>query len=317
MDAEVKPRIALSERVKLENHIPLETPFLVFIDPSSICNQECSFCPTGHRRMIRKYYTPQVMSMTVFKKVVDELGEFPEKIKTVRLYKDGEPLINPNIDIMVNACKAVANSVELTTNGILLSNSQSRVLIDAGLDKIFISVPRNYTDTYRKQVEYFFENRGQCHVHVKMISNGQFIDPEADRFLYDFTHISDSLFVENMVPCWPTFFIDGEHSGKGIYGQDLAEPPAVCPYIFYSMSINAEGSVSMCFLDWKHRMIVGTANSKETLKEIWNGSNMFVWRLFMLTEQRKYHEFCGRCQQLVYGMPDNIDEHAKEILRRL
>ena len=45
--AEIKPRITLEGRTRLETVIPLSTPYLVFLDPSDICNQHCAFCPSG------------------------------------------------------------------------------------------------------------------------------------------------------------------------------------------------------------------------------------------------------------------------------
>ena len=50
MKAEIKPRIELENRTKLEEVIPLATPFVLFVDPSDICNFHCKFCPTGERR---------------------------------------------------------------------------------------------------------------------------------------------------------------------------------------------------------------------------------------------------------------------------
>jgi dTDP-6-deoxy-L-talose 4-dehydrogenase (NAD+) len=52
MKAQLKPRINLEGRTALETVIPLETPFVVFVDPASACNFQCKFCPTGHRDMI-------------------------------------------------------------------------------------------------------------------------------------------------------------------------------------------------------------------------------------------------------------------------
>ena len=34
-------------RTKLETVIPLQTPFILYCDPASICNLQCEFCPCG------------------------------------------------------------------------------------------------------------------------------------------------------------------------------------------------------------------------------------------------------------------------------
>ena len=54
MKAQIKPRINLEGRTKLETVIPLETPFVVFVDPSSGCNFKCTYCPTGHLDLIKR-----------------------------------------------------------------------------------------------------------------------------------------------------------------------------------------------------------------------------------------------------------------------
>ena len=48
--------------------------------------------------------------------------------------------------------------------------------------------------------------------------------------------------------CWPNFEL-GElvNNNFGIYGQEIKEVD-ICPYPFYSMSVNSDGKVSVCFL---------------------------------------------------------------------
>ena len=54
MKAEVKPRIELENRTKLEEVFPLDTPFLIFLDPSDLCNFQCKFCPSGDKALLKK-----------------------------------------------------------------------------------------------------------------------------------------------------------------------------------------------------------------------------------------------------------------------
>ncbi len=44
INAVVKPRIHHQKKQKLEDVIPLKTPFSVHIDVCSLCNFKCSFC---------------------------------------------------------------------------------------------------------------------------------------------------------------------------------------------------------------------------------------------------------------------------------
>ena len=41
MKAKIKPRIDLENRTKIETVIPLSVPFVIFVDPSDLCNFRC------------------------------------------------------------------------------------------------------------------------------------------------------------------------------------------------------------------------------------------------------------------------------------
>ncbi len=93
MKAKIKPRIELENRTKLEKVIPLETPFLVFLDPADICNFQCKFCPTGNRALIKKIKRNSgLMDFDLYKEIVDKAGNFG--IIEVRLFLAGEPLLH-------------------------------------------------------------------------------------------------------------------------------------------------------------------------------------------------------------------------------
>ncbi len=50
MKTEYKPRKDRDKRRKLEDVIPVEQPFYIFIDPASACNISCLFCGIEHKR---------------------------------------------------------------------------------------------------------------------------------------------------------------------------------------------------------------------------------------------------------------------------
>ena len=93
-----------NDRTRLETVIPLETPYLVFLDPSSSCNFKCKFCPCGgaNKDFWNKEKQVGVLSYETARKVIDDLTYFPDKIKTLRLYKEGEPLLNKRLPDIIN-----------------------------------------------------------------------------------------------------------------------------------------------------------------------------------------------------------------------
>ena len=50
-------------------------------------------------------YKKQSMSMELFKKVIDDISNFPKKLKILRIAGLGEPLINQNISKMISYAK--------------------------------------------------------------------------------------------------------------------------------------------------------------------------------------------------------------------
>jgi len=332
MKAEIKPRIELENRTKLEEVIPLETPFLIFLDPSDLCNFKCKFCPTGDKDLIKKTERrPGLMDFDLYKKIIDDLCMFEKPIKVLRLYKDGEPLLNPRFADMVRYAKerGCALQVDTTTNASLLEPKKNLELIDAGLDRIYISLNGLSDESYREftgykmdfnklveNISHLYEHRGNCLVCIKIVGDN-LSSAEQERFFTVFGDIADRIFIEHIAPCWPTFEMKDAvpNATVGIYGQEIREVE-VCPYIFYSLSINSDGKVSLCFLDWARKLIVGDVKT-ESFKGIWDGDTLFEYRRMHLLKKRKDHPICADCGQLSHCLPDNIDLYTKELAEKL
>lgn len=333
MKAKIKPRIDLENRTRLEKVIPLETPFIINIDPSDKCNFQCKFCPTGDRKLMQsiKQRNFGYMEYDLYKKIIEDICEFDSKIKVLRLYKDGEPLLNPNFSRMVKYAKSsgCCERVDTTTNGSLLNPERSLEIIDAGIDRINISVEGmneaqylNFSkykinfDEYIKNIKFLYENKKQCEIIVK-INGDMLTDKEKKQFYETFGDIADGVYIESVMQCWHDFEIkDLEVNNKvGIYRQKLTTVD-VCPYVFYSFSINSDGTASTCFLDWKHEMIIGNVKN-ESVKDIWNGQKLNEYRIKFLKKERRLMDICSNCGQLTHGMPDNIDLYADELLKRI
>ncbi len=330
MKAQYKPRINLDGRTALETVIPLATPFVVFADPASACNFNCRFCPTGHRDLIDETGRYQgVMKMEVFRKIIDDLAEFDAPIKVLRMYKDGEPFLNKNLAAMIRYAKASGRVpyIDTTTNGSLMTPERLGPVLEAGLDKINISVDgmnreqyREFTgydfdfDAFVRHVQWLYANKGDTEVVVKI--PGELISAQQrQQFLDTFGDHCDRIFIENFAPCWPEFDVEAHTGVKisgGIYQQPIT-PTDTCPYLFYSVSVNADGLVSSCFLDWGRKLLIGDVK-RESLKSIWHGDAMNALRRQHLEGRRRENPVCGSCGQLTHCLPDNIDAHRQALL---
>lgn len=333
MKAEIKPRIDLKNRTKLEEVIPLKTPFIINIDPSDRCNFQCKFCPTGDRELMKK--TPGrnhgLMDFELYKKVIDDICTFEDKVKVIRLYKDGEPLLNPKFPDMIKYAKesGCCDRVDTTTNAALLTPELSLKIIDAGLDKINISIEGVKDEQYMEfsrakvnfkqlaeNIKFFYEHKKQCEMLVKI--NGDVISEEDKQtFLDTFGNITDGIFIESIMDCWPTFEQKKVeiNETRGIYNNKIKEV-LTCPYVFYSFAVNSDGTVSLCFLDWSRKLLLGDAKT-QSVKDLWNSKEMREYQKMFLRGERKTHPICAECGQLKQGAPDDIDEFAEELLKKV
>jgi MoaA/NifB/PqqE/SkfB family radical SAM enzyme len=258
------------------------------------------------------------MDWEVYTKIIDQFKEFPEKVKTLRLYKDGEPLMNRNFPAMVKYAKKSGyfQTIDTTTNGRLLNYETSKAIINAGIDKIFISVPKDYDSMYLLRIKNLYKNRGNCHVFAKIA--GDFLtDQEKQTFLDYFSPITNSIAIEHTANCWPDYDTKGLNKEVGIYGQPIEKDVLVCPYPFYTLTINSNGTVPCCFVCWNNKVLLGDLAKGDTAYSIWNGDVLKQRRITMLKGLRNTLDFCGKCEHNTVGMPDRIDDYREEILKRL
>ncbi len=306
---------------------------ILFVDPASVCNFKCIFCPTGDLELIRQTGRWQgVMNFELYKNIIDDLKEFDQPLKVLRLYKDGEPFLNKDFAQMVKYAKdsGRVDYIDTTTNGSLLDLDRVKPAIEAGLDRINISVDGlsdeqffRFTRTkvnfaeFVEKIQNLYEHKQQCEIFVKIVGD-EFTEEERTFFFDTFGDFADGIFIENYAPCWPQFDVEtrmGVEITRGIYQQPIGETN-VCPYIFYQMAVNSDGTVSSCFLDWSRRLIMGDVR-KESLKEIWDGEALFQLRRNHLLGKRKENPVCAVCGQLSHCLPDNIDLYAGQLLEKL
>ena len=326
-----------SDRVRLETVIPLDTPYLVFIDPSSACNLSCKFCPCGggNKEVWSSEKKTSILSYETYRKLIDDLTVFPNKIKTLRLYKEGEPLVNKRLPDMIAYARKrdVTERIDFTTNGTLLTHDLSLAILDAGVDRINISIEALNAENYYKvsginidygrfveNLEFLYKHRGSCHIFMKISDYGLFGSDESE-FYNRFCDIADELSVEYITPVWPEFEISKvKHKNEklDIYGASMDERKSaqVCPYLFYSICVNSDASVSACLMDWNPKLIIGNA-LEESLSSIWNGEIFRKMRMDHLNLSKDIYPTCKNCGQLKYAVLDDIDAYREELLKKI
>ncbi len=335
MKAEIKSKLNLEQRVLLQEAIPLETPFLLYVDPSSACNFRCTFCPTGHTDLVKaSEYKRSVMHIELFKKLLQDLEAFSQPLKVMRMNKIGEPLLNKELPTMIALAKAGGRvqSIDLATNASMFSPELLTRLVDAGLDRLNVSLEGVTREQYAQHakvdvdfdrlvdnIRWLYAHRGQCEVTIK-IPGDYLSEQDRQRFFDLFGDYCDRIFVEKLSPIWPEFDV-AKRAGvateerEGQYRQALLEKD-VCTYIFYAMAVNADGTVSACCPDWDQKLIVGDLNSTP-LRDIWHSPAMHNLRLQHLRGARRDNPLCKGCGHIKHAQVDNIDAYKRQLLDKL
>lgn len=336
MKAIIQPKIMGSKRVELGEVAPVEVPFSVQIDICSACNFKCNFCFHSDLEAIKRADVRfGSMSYKLFCKIIDDMKEqwgF-NKVKKLRLFKVGEPLLNKDVCNMIAYAKKaqVAEKIEITTNGVLLNPDLNQKMIDAGLDILNISVNGIDEEQYRKVCKYeltmekflanikdFYDRKGdKCRLTVKYGDIG-YTQREKDRFYELFGDKCDEMFVETISDTlWQdTNIADNvKKADVGTYGEEL-KYKKVCPFLFTTMVINESGMVHLCCADWKSEYVIGDLN-KESINDIWKGEKLKNIQIMHLKGQKDKMSICQKCQSLSANTPDNMDPYVDAVLHRM
>lgn len=331
--ANVFPLPQAYARMDLVELVPLPNPISIQVDPASVCNFRCAFCPTGDPRLIKQTGRGQtLMKLELYEKILREIAEFKLPLKVLRLFKDGEPTLNPNFVEMVRLARKVptVERIETTSNGSRLAPEFNEAIVDAGLDRLVISVEGVTSEQYFKfarvrfdfdafveNVRHLYSIRGAMKVHIKTVAQNLDFSKGEDRLFFDtFGGIADGIFIENTVASWPDFAVDGSVSEEiDAYGGRTVQK-SICPYLFYSLSINADGVVSPCCVDWNRELALGSV-ADSALIDIWTGEALADLRRRHVLDGLKSVHSCQSCGQVHACTHDNFDGRVDDLKKRL
>ena len=329
------------QRTPLRELLPLDAPFSLFLDPSNRCNFHCSFCPRSLPDYRRRVERDVHLDFGLCTKIFDELRSWT-RLKVLRLYYLGEPFLNPQfIDILALALRwKVAERIEITSNGSVLSDNLAERLCDAAANdpdtniylrfSIYSVLPEKHARITGSSfdIERIFAN-------IENLKNVRDNRRRSNIFLYgkmlDTFSDENGLFLERYRPVVDEAAIERPHHWSGDGGHDvLAETyggnapktafrHAACPLLFYSMAVNADGVAVVCCIDWSRKTRIGDANT-QSLQEIWNGELLHRRRQSHLAKKRHENDACRNCEFL-HEIPesdavDGISPEEWNIMRR-
>lgn len=260
-------------------------PRLIDIELTNACNFRCLMCPTGNHSMQRK---TGFMDARTFYAILTECAPHETALRFVRW---GEPLLHPSVVSFVQAASDVGLLTHINTNGSKLTYDLAEQLIDAGLSSIkfsFQGVDRKSYEEMRN-TDFFNELRST----IAMVSDIRGNNPlpymhvstsityetphMVEKFRRDMETMVDKVTVGNTV----FDYMDLNAVRLRPHEKEMLERlskmettakhhPDPCPQVFDSMSINWDGSISVCCNDFDNQAVVGKYPDK-TLLELWRG----------------------------------------------
>ncbi|MFA5112380.1 MAG: radical SAM protein [Desulfobaccales bacterium] len=241
------------------NFIVRDFPLHLDVEISSRCNLRCTFC--DKLPLLAKDQLGD-MDYPLYQKILDECHG--GRLWGLKLSYRGEPLLHPRVVEMVAYAKARGVlDVYFNTNGMLLTPEMSRGLMDAGLDRISVSVEGTDPVAFERErrgakFHRILENLDQLislrtqkgctkpRVRVQTVKFPGLDLEEYSRFWS--AHADEVAAID---------YKDSTHRVK-----DLVNPHWACPQLWQRLTIEWTGAVMPCNNDDYRLLCMGNARDR-------------------------------------------------------
>jgi radical SAM protein with 4Fe4S-binding SPASM domain len=308
----------------LKNPIIWGRPWFVSIEPSSVCNLSCPQCPVGEGDISRDR---KFLDVGEYKKL---LAGIAPTTSMLSLYFQGEPLMHKLFTEFVRIASDHGIYTQTSTNGQLLSKELCRDLVQAGLDRIIVSVDGLDQESYEK-----YRKGGDLEKVKKGIKNlvmtRQIVGSKkpliilqflvfkhnqnqisgvktmgkrlgADRVWIKTAQVEYSETADDWIPDKQKYnryekIFSGEWKLKGRLKNR-------CKRLWETTVITSDGLVVPCCFDKRARFPMGRT-SDEKLEEIWKSRKYQDFRKKVLSD-RKSISICTNCTEGIAGTKQSL-----------
>lgn len=287
------------------NNILNDYPIHLDIEATSACNFECTMCHRTELIKKNEYWKIENFNFDKYKKIIDEGSK--KGLKSVKYQFFGEPMINKKIFEMIKYAKnAGIVDTMFNTNASLLTELNSRKLIESGIDKVFFSFDSPYREKFNK-----IRIKGDYDQVLNNIKNFMKIKKEMNSFT-PITRVQMVLMKETKDD-WEDFkklfepivdtvaYVDyldhgrqNYHDKKGILKLEKSDTPYKCPQLWQRAFVHPDGIVTPCCIDTDRTLVMGNIND-QSIDQIWRGDKYS--RIRKLHADGKSHEIplCKNC----------------------
>ena len=295
-----------------QKHLSSEFPSQIIVDSTQFCNLACIHCP--HPSFIKTdAYSGSHLDIELHKKLIDEVATDGLGIcQYIRYTANGETLIHPKFDEMIEyAGKYSKTRINVTTNGVLLTDKKSKKLLDAGVNVFDISLDAYSDETYSKVRVKGDLSKVRPNVLnlIKLIKEGSYDAKLVVSFVEQPLNMHETKQFEDFWNNEGADFViirrlhsaggakDGIKSKMEEGFKTIKRKP--CLYPWERLTITPEGDLSYCPTDWMNKSHF-IHFSKTTIKEAWQGKFMNSLREAHLSNNYKGFDFCKQCPDWIH-----------------
>ncbi|MBU1611401.1 MAG: radical SAM protein [Proteobacteria bacterium] len=244
---------------------PGSFPLHLDLEITSRCNLKCTFCDK-----LPVLGTDQIgdMDLKLFQHIIDQGTE--SGLASIKLSYRGEPLLHPKIAEMVSYAKSRGIlDVYFNSNGMLLTNTKAQSLIDAGLDRISISIEGTNPAAFEaaRRGARFEKIKNNVRELVRLRDANRLAHPKVRIQTVSLPGIDLDEYAEYWGPfCDETAAIDYKDCEK--VPDMLVHEGFACPQLWQRMTIEWNGIIHPCNNDDTGRFALGNASSQD-LQSLW------------------------------------------------
>jgi len=296
---------------------PLTYPDRMYLESTNVCNLRCVMCPNGLGLLTRAM---GFMDYDLFTRVVDEMAPH---VRTTTLHIWGEPLLHPRIYDMMAYCRSKGLHSEISTNATLLSEENSRKILDAGLGAIYLCLDGATSETYervRRRAD-FKETRANILRFVGM-KNERGGGPRVSVQIINIKPTAAE--IEQFRAVWTVPGVDRVHikafDSWGDQVEEISELRAEtgklvlpekrfhCPNLWYHVHIYWDGTLVCCDRDYNAVNPLG--NAQDGVMKAWNGPAMVGLRRKHLEGRLDDVPSCSNCVEWAWWRPTPTSSHG-------
>ena len=282
-------------------------PISVILELVNRCNLECPFCYQGHRNDAEK----STLSIENLKKL---FLEFKKNKLDALLLSSSEPLLYKDFGkILEMAEEAQIMDQFMITNGTLLNDKNSRIILNSSLTRLFVSIDAATSETYDKV---------RIPVNKKALNDGNRLK-KIEENVINFISLRNSLgrkiplvrvsfvaleknahelerFIEKWIDIVDSVEIQKETSidlyddllKKKFDNKKLSLKRYNCNDPWAQVTVNSDGTVGPCCSTVGRNIPIGCIHD-QSLKEIWQGEKIKAIRQGFVNN--KPHKVCKLC----------------------